>query len=374
MSDDLYEILGVSRQATQDEIKKAYRRLARQHHPDANSGDSEAEARFKEIAMAYEVLSDAERRAQYDRFGAAGQSPFGGDPFGGGGGLGDIFDAFFGGNSPFGGGGGRVRNAGPPPGSDVEVRLDLSFEQAVFGAQVDVSVRTQLACADCGGTGAVAGTEPTTCPDCSGSGQMQTVRQTILGQVVTAVPCRRCDQTGQIVTDPCRTCAGAGRVTGDATYTVDVPAGVDTGNTLRLSGKGAVGPRGGPTGDLYVRLRVAQHDRFVRQGVDLVHDLPVSISQAALGHHFDYETLDGAEELVIPRGTQNGRVFRLRGRGVPHLEGRSRGDLLVRVNVVTPTELSTEEEQLLARLAEIRGESVVPPDDGFLSKIRSAFR
>lgn len=373
MSDDLYEILGVSRQATPDEIKKAYRRMARQHHPDANPDDASAEARFKEIATAYEVLSDPQRRAQYDRFGSAGGDPlFGGDPFAGGG-LGDIFDAFFGGGSPFGGGG-RGRPTGPPSGPDVEVRLDLTFEQAVFGDNVEVAVRTQVACSDCGGSGAREGSAPSTCPDCSGSGQMQTMRQTILGQVVTAVPCRRCEQTGQIIADPCRTCSSSGRVTTDARYTVDVPAGVDSGNTLRLAGKGAVGPRGGPAGDLYVRLRVAEHDRFVRQGTDLVHDLPISISQAALGHHMTYSTLDGDEDLVIPRGTQTGRVFRLRGKGVPHLEGRSRGDLLVRVNVVTPTELSAEEEQILTRLAELRGDTVSVPEDGLKSKIRSVFR
>lgn len=368
---DYYELLGVDRSASPEEIKRAYRSLARRYHPDANPGDAEAEHRFKEIAQAYEVLSDPELRERYDRFGTTEGIDFG-DPFGTGGGLGDLFDAFFGGGGPFGS---RPRGpAGPPRGPDLEVQVTLAFDEAVFGCQQDVKVRTAVTCAECGGSGSEAGTTPMACPDCGGSGEQRMVRQTMLGQIVSATVCRRCGGQGQVVTSPCRECRGEGRMVVDKDYTIDVPAGVDTGSVLRLSGRGAVGPRGGAPGDLFVKVKVRPHDRFQRHGVDLVHDLPITFSQAALGHHLAYETLDGVEDLVIPRGTQSGRVFRLRNRGVPHLEGRGRGDLLVRVVVETPTDLTDEEEELLERLAELRGEEISRPDTGLLAKIRSAFR
>jgi molecular chaperone DnaJ len=367
--------LGVSRTATADEIKKAYRRLAREYHPDANHGSAELEARFKEVAQAYETLSDPERRAQYDRFGADGAVNFG-DPFGGGaGGLGDLFDAFFGGNSPFGGGGGRARQrTGPPRGPDLEALATLDFEDAVFGCQSDVTVRTAVVCDVCSGDGSKAGSSPISCPDCGGTGEVRTVRQTMLGQIVSAQVCQRCSGHGQVVENPCDACRGEGRIVTDKTYTVDVPAGVDTGSTLRLTGRGAVGPRHGQPGDLYVKIKVRPHEHFVRQGFDLVHELPITMTQAALGHHIAYKTLDGEEDLVVPRGTQSGRVFRLRGRGVPHLEGRGRGDLLVRVIVETPVDLSDAEAELLEQLAELRGEDVRQPETGLLSRIRSAFK
>ena len=374
MSADYYEMLGVDRGASADDIKKAYRKLARQHHPDANPEAPESDEVFKDLARAYETLSDPERRARYDRFGSDDAINFG-DPFGGGtggGGLGDLFDAFFAGGSPFGG---RSRGpAGPPRGPDLEVIADLTFADAVFGSQHDVVVRTAVTCAECSGQGAADGSGPTQCPDCGGAGEVRSVRQTMLGQIVSATVCRSCSGQGKVVTDPCDACHGEGRVVTDKTYTVDVPGGVDTGSTLRLSGRGAVGPRQGPPGDLYVKIRVAPHDRFVRQGADIVHELPITMAQAALGHHLSYETLDGTEDLLLPRGTQTGRVFRLRGRGVPHLEGRGRGDLLVKVVVETPTELSTEEVELIERLAQIRGETLNPPDGGLLSRIRSAFK
>ncbi len=374
MSENLYDVLGVAHDASADEIKRAYRKLARKLHPDTNPDDPESEARFKQVAQAYEVLSDPAARERYDRFGSVDGFDFG-DPFGGGGGLGDLFDAFFGGASPFGGGGGRGRGpAGPPRGPDIEVVAVLEFADAVFGAKHEVKVRTAIACDVCEGSGATPGSEPTTCPDCNGSGEQRMVRQTMLGQIVSASVCRRCQGQGQIVTDPCSECRGEGRTIVDKTYTVDIPAGVDTGSTLRLTGRGAVGPRSGPAGDLYVKIKVRPHDRFQRQGYDLLEDLPVSMTQAALGHHLSYETLDGVEDLVIPRGTQSGRVFRLRHRGVPHVEGRGRGDLLVRVVVMTPQDLDAEQEDLLERFAELRGEEVARPDTGLLSKIRSAFR
>lgn len=375
MAGDLYEVLGVPRGASADDIKKAYRRLARRLHPDANPDDAAAAERFKEVARAYEVLSDPDKRARYDRFGEAGlggAGAGGADPFGG---FGDIFEAFFGGGgSPFGGNRGRTAPSGPPRGADLEVVADIDFETAVFGGEHRVTVRTAEPCAGCEATGAAPGTSPSTCADCGGTGQVRRVRQSILGQVVTAGQCSRCGGLGQVVESPCPACRGDGRLVVEKSYTVDVPAGVDTGATLRLPGRGAVGIRGGAHGDLYVHLRVGRHPRFERQGADLVHVLHLPVTQAALGAHLPFETLDGAEDLVIPRGTQTGRVFRLRGRGVPHLEGRGRGDLLVQVAVDTPEDLSSEEEELLRRLAAGRSEEVAPADTGFFARIKSAFK
>jgi molecular chaperone DnaJ len=374
---DYYELLGVSRTATADEIKKAYRQRAREFHPDANPDDSAAAEQFKKIAQAYQVLADDQQRARYDRYGEAGVGGAGAGPsaedlFGGG--LGDIFETFFGGGggSPFGSG--RSRGpAGPPRGQDIEVIADISFEQAVFGDEIEVSLKLPTRCGECDGSGAGEGTRPVTCSDCGGSGQVQRVRQSLLGQMVTASPCGRCGGLGQVVTTPCATCRGEGRVTSDKTYQVDVPAGVDSGSTLRLSGRGAVGPRGGGTGDLYVHLRVAPHPRFVRDDHDLVTEVPISIAQASLGTQIELETLDGAEHLVIPPGTQPGREFVLRQRGVPHLRGRGRGDLRARVRVDIPTKLSDDEVDLLTRYAEGRGEVVGNGKEGLFSRIKSAF-
>ncbi len=364
---DYYELLGVGRNASQEEIKRAYRQRARELHPDTNP-DPQAEAQFKQVTQAYEVLRDSQRRQRYDRFGSDGAAAAGADPFGFGGGLGDIFDAFFG-----GAGGGRGPS-GPPRGIDLEVTVEIDFEQAVFGAQEPVTVRTAVVCTTCEATGAAPGTSPQACVECAGTGQVRRVRQSILGQMVTASPCPRCGGAGEIIARPCEDCRGEGRRLEDKTYTVDIPAGVDTGSTLRLGALGAVGPRGGGQGDLYVHVRVRPHDQFQRQGDDLLHELRLPFTQAALGAHLTFETLDGPEDLVIPRGTQSGRVFRLRGRGVPHVQGRGRGDLLLQVAVETPTDLGAEEEDLLRRLAEQRGEEVAPADSGFFSRIRSAFK
>jgi molecular chaperone DnaJ len=369
---DHYATLGVHRQATADEIKKAFRRLARELHPDTNPDPAAAE-RFKEVARAYEVLSDPERRRRYDTFGDDGTSAAAGDPFGfGGGGLGDIFDAFFGGGSGFGTRGGGP--AGPPRGTDLEIVTEIDFETAVFGGEHDVTVRTASVCDACEATGAATGTSPTTCADCGGSGQVRRVRQSILGQMVTAGPCPRCGGLGQVVEHPCPACRGEGRRIGEKTYTVDIPAGVDTGSTLRLSGRGAAGVRGGGQGDLFVHLKVRPHPSFERRGYDLVHEVRLPFAMAALGGEVTLELLDGTETLTVSRGTPTGRVFRLRGRGVPHVEGRGRGDVLTRVEVEVPTELSAEEEQLLRRFAELRDEPVAEPETGLLSKIRSAFK
>jgi molecular chaperone DnaJ len=371
---DYYELLGVTRDASPEEMKKAYRKLARELHPDTNP-DPAATERFKEIAVAYETLSDPERRQRYDMFGdqpgAGGASGF--DPFGGGGGLGDIFDAFFGGagGSPFGGG---RRPGGPPRGADLEVAVDIEFTEAVFGVSHELSVRVPVTCSTCTGSGAKEGTAPSRCDQCGGTGQVRRVRQSILGQMVTAGPCTRCGGIGQIIASPCADCRGEGRRTEERTFTVDVPAGVDNGSTLRLSGRGAAGPRGGVTGDLYVHIRVREHKRFERSGYDLIEELHIPMTQATLGAHVRYETLDGDEDLVVPAGTQTGRVFRLRGRGVPHVNDRGRGDLQVRVVVDTPAALSNEEEQLLRQLATLRGDDVAPAEKGFFSKFKSAFK
>ena len=376
MADDYYELLQVAPNATEDEIKRAYRKLARELHPDTSGGDPAAEERFKEVTVAYETLRDPERRRRYDMFGpemARGAGGGGsGDPFAGAGfgaNLGDLFDTIFG----AGGAGGRGPS-GPPRGNDLEVTLTVAFEEAVFGAQREVSLRAPVTCATCEGSGARPGTTPVTCSNCGGAGEVRRVRQSILGQMVTASPCPRCGGLGQEITNPCPDCRGEGRRTEPRTYTVDVPAGVDDGNTLRLTGRGAAGPRGGPPGDLYVHLRVRPHERFQRQGYDLLHVLHVPMTQAVLGIHVPYETLDGSEDLVIPAGTQSGRVFRLRGRGVPHVNARGRGELLVQVVVDTPTDMSPEQEELMRRLAAERGEEVAPPEKGFLSRFRSAFK
>jgi len=372
MATDLYDVLGVSRSATAEEIKKAYRRLARQHHPDANPDDPQAEARFKEVAQAYEVLSDPAKRQQYDTYGSVGGTggPDLGEAFGGG--LGDIFDAFFGGGG--GGFGGGGRRGGPPRGGDMELVVDLAFEDAVFGTNAPVTARVPSPCDTCEATGAAPGTHPDTCPTCDGAGQVRQVRQSMLGQMVTARPCPQCGGLGQVIPTPCPDCGGEGRRPVEKTYPVDIPPGVADGNTLRLPGYGPAGPRGGPAGDLYVHLRVAPHPRFTREGDHLLHDLHVSPSQAALGVTVALETLDDPVEIVVPRGTQPGHVFRLRGLGVPRVRGRGRGDLLVTVVVDVPQRLSDEQEQLYRQLAALAGEDVAESETGILSKARSFFK
>jgi len=378
---DFYQVLGVPRNATEDDIKRAYRRLAREVHPDANPGDAGAEERFKELQLAYEVLKDPDKRDRYDRFGvdglrgtgaggAAGEDPFG---FGGMGGLGDLFEAFFGGGSAMFGGGARgPGQRGPRRGSDAEAALDLEFTEAVFGAQRDLRVRLAVTCATCEGSGARPGTSPTTCSACGGSGEVRRVRQSILGQMVTASPCPSCAGSGEEIASPCPDCRGEGRRTEERAYTVDVPAGVDEGNTLRLSGRGHAGGRGGPSGDLFVHLRVRPHPTLHREGIHLLDELHLPMTQAALGATVPYDTLDGPEELVIPHGTQTGRQLVLKGRGVPRVDGRGRGELVIRVVVDTPTELTREQEELLRQFADDRGELVAAHRAGLFSRFRSA--
>lgn len=372
---DHYDVLGVSKQATEAEIKKAYRSMARKYHPDQNPDDAEAEAKFKDVANAYEVLGDEERRARYDRFGDDGLGGQGGAPGAGpfGANLGDIFETFFGGGGgPFGGG--ARGPSGPPPGEDLETVLDLDLAEAVFGGEKMVTVRTAVHCEPCESTGAEPGTGTTRCNECGGSGQVQRVRQSILGQMVTTAQCPTCAGRGETLDEACSTCKGEGREIEEVTYTVDVPAGVDSGSTLRLTGRGAVGPRGGTQGDLYVHISVRDHELFSRAGHDLIFDKPIGFAQAALGAELEIPTLEEAEVLVVPPGTNSGKKFRLRGKGVPHVNGRGRGDLIVNLLVATPNDLTDEQEALLRQFAELRSEVVAPPDDGFFSKVKSAFK
>jgi molecular chaperone DnaJ len=375
VADDYYEVLGIGRNATEDDIKRAYRRLARELHPDANPGDTRTEERFKLVNRAYETLKDPERRRQYDMF---GETPRGaGDPFGGftqGGGLGDIFDAFFGGTSPFGSPASDRGGRGSRRGADAEAALDLEFTEAVFGAERELTVRLPMTCDTCGGTGARPGTTPVTCSACRGAGEVRRVRQSILGQMVTATPCTRCAGTGEEVTSPCPDCRGDGRRTVPNSFIVEVPAGVDHGQTLRLTGRGAAGQRGGPPGDLFVHLRVGPHPTLERHGDELRARLHVAMTQAALGMELEFDTLDGPEALTIPAGCPTGHQIRLRGRGVPHIQSRRRGDLVVTVVVDTPTGLTRTQEDLLRQLAAEREEEVAPADSGLLSKIRGAFK
>jgi len=371
---DYYDLLGVSRDASPEEIKRAYRKRARELHPDANPDDPQAEQHFKEVARAWEVLRDPEKRERYDRFGEAGVGnggPGGGDPFAGFGGVGDIFDAFFGGQGPFGGGG---RPTGPLRGPDLEVVTELEFTEAVFGAQHKVDVRTAVACEACDASGAEPGTSASTCSECGGAGQVRRVRQSLLGQMVTTAACPRCAGAGEIIDSPCSVCSGEGRTLQDKTFTVDIPPGVDASSTLRLQGRGAAGPRGGPPGDLYVQFRIRPHEVFRRDGVDLHADLHIPVTQAMLGADVDFETLDGVEEITVPPATPTGHVFRFRGKGVPVVNRTGRGDLHVHVVVDMPRDLTEEQEALVRQLAELRGEPVADESRGFFTKLRTAFK
>ncbi|MDA8038729.1 MAG: molecular chaperone DnaJ [Actinomycetota bacterium] len=376
MASDYYDLLGVNRNASEDDLKRAYRRLARELHPDANGGDEASEARFKEVTLAYETLRDPERRRRYDMFGpeavrgqGGGPGASMGDPFGYGGNIGDIFEAFFGG----GGGFSQQTRPGARRGGDAEVLLQLSLEEAAFGARRDVTVKLPVTCSTCGGSGARPGTSPTSCPECRGTGQVQRVRQSILGQMLTQTTCGRCHGLGEVISSPCSDCRGEGRLTEERTLSVEVPAGVDDGATLRVAGAGPAAVRGGVPGDLFVHLKVAPDPRFERAGNDLVTEIHISFAQAALGAELEIETLEGNEVLEVTAGTQSDTVLRLGGKGVPRLRARGRGDLLVRIVVDTPSRISKEEDELFRRLAALRGEEVASPDTGLLSRLRSSF-
>lgn len=375
---DYYEVLGVSRDASDDEIKKAYRRLARKYHPDVNKDDPDAEAKFKEIGEAYKVLSNPEARAQYDRFGhaafegaqGAGASQGGFDPFGGFGGFGgfdDIFDMFFGGGTE------QRRRSGPRQGADLRYDLELSFEQAAFGFETEIEVPRTETCGRCHGNKAEPGTPIRDCPQCGGRGEVREARQTPFGRFVSVHPCGRCRGEGKVVETPCRECKGGGLVHKRRKITVKIPAGVDDGYRLRLSGEGEAGERGGPPGDLYVFISVQPHEFFERRGNDLHCEVPVSFAQAALGDEIEIPTLGGTAKLKVPEGTQTGTRFRLRGHGVPDPRGYGRGDQYVSVRVVTPTRLSAKQKELLKEFARAGGEDA-PEERGFFDRVKDALK
>jgi molecular chaperone DnaJ len=375
MATDYYGVLGVRRDASSDELKRAYRKLARELHPDVNP-DPEAQQRFKTVTAAYEVLSDPEKRKIVDLGGdplAPGGGGGGGSPFGAGfGGLGDIMDAFFGSGTSRGPRS-RVRR-----GNDALLRIDLDLSETAFGATKDIAVETAAVCGTCKGDGAAPGSHPVTCSVCNGRGEIQQITRSFLGQMVTSRPCHRCGATGTVIDTPCRECGGDGRVRKRRTLTVKIPAGVEDGMRIRLANQGEVGPGGGPAGDLYVEIHELPHSTFQRRGDDLHCTVTIPMTAAALGTKVPLETLDGMEEVDIRPGTQSGQSIPLHGRGITHLRGGGRGDLVVHVEVTTPTKLDPEQERVLRELAALRGEErptgqFQPGQQGLFSRLKDAF-
>ena len=358
---DYYDVLGVPKTASEDDLKKSFRKLAQQWHPDVNTS-AEAHDRFTEINEAYQVLSDPQRRQAYDMFGKAGVNGAGGEgygPFGGFQGFGDIFDAFFGGQAGTTGG---TRRGRPPAGSDLRYDLRITFDEAIHGTEKEISFSSMATCDTCHGSGAEPGTQPITCPQCGGSGELRQVRSTMLGQMVNVTQCGRCRGLGKIVETPCHTCRGDGRVEKRRTLRINVPAGIDDGHQIRLSGEGESGPRGGAPGNLYVVAHVDPHPVLQRRETELYYELPVSISQAALGARLSVPTPDGDEVVEVKAGTQPGTEIRLRGRGVPHLRrSGGRGDLHVLVDVRVPARLSARQRELLEEFAVEAGEVDATP-------------
>lgn len=369
---DYYEVLGVGKDASQEEIKKAYRKLARKYHPDVNKA-ADAADKFKEAKDAYEVLSDSQKRANYDQFGHADPSQgFGGGGFGGadfGGGFGDIFDMFFGG----GGGGGRNPNA-PKRGADLQYTMQIEFKEAVFGKEADLKIPRTESCDRCHGTGAKPGTKPDTCSVCHGSGQQEVVQNTAFGRIVNRRVCSACNGQGQIIKERCGTCQGSGKVKKTRNIHVHIPAGVDDGAQLRVSGEGEAGSKGGPSGDLYVVIRVKSHDFFEREGDDIYCEVPLTFAQAALGDEIEVPTLTERVKLRIPAGTQTGTYFRLKGKGVPRLRGVGQGDQHVKVTVVTPTKLTEEQKNLLREFSHLNGEETHQKHDSIFERMKRAFK
>ncbi|HEY9287802.1 MAG TPA: molecular chaperone DnaJ [Candidatus Dormibacteraeota bacterium] len=364
---DYYEVLGVSKSASAEELKRAYRKLALQYHPDRNPNDPQAEARFKEVNEAYEVLSDQSKRQRYDTFGHAGTQGMPGFDFGGAGfgGINDIFDMFFGGTAA-GRTGTRVRR-----GADLRLDLRLTFEEAVFGVERELTIPRAEACEQCHGSGAASGTSPQTCPQCRGSGQVRRATQSIFGQIVNVTSCPRCNGEGKVIERPCRSCGGSGHVPGEKKVRVNIPAGVDSGSQIRLTGEGEPGPRGAAAGDLYIAISVKPHPVLKRNGTDIVYELPLSVAQAALGDSIEIPTVDGPEKLDIPPGTQYGKIIRIHGRGVPHLRSGRRGDQIVYVRVVIPTNLNEEQKQALRVLGGVSGKPQ-HVEKGFFDKFKHA--
>ena len=361
---DFYEVLGVKKGASEDELKKAYRKLAKENHPDLHPGDKECEARFKEINEAYEVLSDPDKRAKYDQFGHAAFDPSQGFGGGGGfggfegfGGFGDIFSDIFGGGFGFGGGGGRNPNA-PRKGDNLRATVNIKFEEAAFGVKKDVFVSKIEQCHDCKGTGCAEGTTAEVCPDGKGTGTVMSTKRTPFGMVQSSEQCTKCRGRGKIIHSPCKTCRGMGSVRRQHKVSVSIPAGIDDGQTISLKGQGNAGLNGGPAGDLLITVLVQPHARFERDGASILLDQEISFSQAALGAEVEVPTLDGKVKLNIPEGTQSGTTFRLKGKGVPFLRNGGRGDQFVTVNVAVPRSMTSTQKNALRRYAETMGETV----------------
>jgi molecular chaperone DnaJ len=364
---DYYEVLGIQRSASADDIRSAFRKLARQYHPDVNKA-SDAEERFKEINEAYAVLSDTEKRAAYDRYGHAGVSGMGGIPDWTTVDFSDILGEIFG----FGGFGStrrQSRNA-PRRGQDLSYAVQLTFEEAVFGVEKEVDITRDEVCSTCQGSGAAPGTSPVRCATCGGRGEVQSVRQTFLGSMVQVTTCPACNGQGETISTPCATCRGRGLERKTVKKTVSIPAGVDNGTQLRLAGEGQPGVNGGPNGNLYLEMHVRPHKFFKRKQNDILLDLDINVAQAALGAEIDVPTVDGTEKLRIPAGTQPGKVFTLKSKGVPHVRSNGRGDQRVIVNVEIPTRLNSEQRELLEKLAQTLGSEVRPQERSFIDRLK----
>ena len=375
---DYYEVLGVSKSATDAEIKKAYRKLAKENHPDLNPGDKEAEARFKEANEAYEVLSDSDKRSRYDQFGFAGVDPnYGGGGYGGGfdggfdgsfdfGDLGDIFGSFFGG----GFGGGSRSRTGPQRGESLRMGVTITFEEAAFGCEKEVTLERVEQCDTCQGSGAAPGTSPETCSNCGGSGQVQQRRQTPMGVFATTGPCPRCGGKGKIIKTPCDACRGSGQVRRRKTVKVTIPAGIDDGQTISLRGQGNAGKNGGPAGDLLLVITVKPHQLFRREGNAVFCEAPITFTQAVLGGEMEIPTIDGKVKYDIPEGTQTGTTFRLRGKGIPNMNGHGRGDQYVTVNIETPRNLTREQKEALRKFSDTLKENNYEERKSFFKKFK----
>ena len=357
---DYYEVLGISKGASEDEIKKAYKKMARKYHPDLNPDNKEAEEKFKEVNEAYEVLSDPNKKARYDQYGHAGVDPnfgAGGAGFDGSfdfGDLGDIFGNFFGGGF---GGGRRTNPNAPQRGESIRLSLTISFEEAAFGCEKEVTVERMEQCGTCGGSGCAAGTTPEVCPDCHGSGQVQVRRQTPMGVFATSSPCGRCGGKGKIIHQPCPDCRGTGAVRKRKTIKASIPAGIDNGQTISIRGQGHAGKNGGPAGDLLITITVRPHELFRREGTSVLCEAPITFAQAVLGAELEIPTIDGKVKYDLPEGTQSGTTFRLKGKGIPSINGRGRGDQYVTVYIETPRNLNKEQKEALKKFAETMGDN-----------------
>ncbi len=379
---DYYEVIGVSKTASEDEIKKAYRKLAKQYHPDLNPNDKEAEAKFKEVNEAYEVLSDPEKKAKYDQFGHAGVDPnFGGgaggyggygSPFGEDIDLGDIFGSFFGGG--FGGSRRRANPNAPRRGTDTEAVLNISFEEAAKGCKKSITYQNIINCAECSGTGAEKGTSPKTCPTCNGTGQVKINQRTPFGVMQTSRSCDHCHGTGKIIEQPCHVCNGQGRVRKSKTLEVTVPAGINDDQVLNVSGQGNAGQNGGPAGDLHVYVSVRPHAVFERRGDDVWCEMPVTFTQAALGADVTVPTLDGKVSYALREGTQPGDVFKLKGKGIAHLGGRGRGDQFVQVTIEVPKNLNQKQKDILKEFDSSATDRNYQKRKGFRDKLKDMFQ